>query len=103
MKKVLKLARDATLTAVNIAVTYDEKSLRDPIIDVTPASVKGDEPQVVATKKGEQTIVVRIPPELHKTDRDDRAALLKERLWQFRRPFQGALDRLYLGEDLVGW
>ena len=118
LEKVLKLARDRKLSAVEISVTYDEKTLRDPVIDVTPASIEGHEPQVIASERGSQTVIVRIPQQthvidgderkvfwkqIHEMDADERKVFLKEQLWQLRRPFQGELDKIYLGEDLIAW
>jgi hypothetical protein len=116
LEKVLKLACGPKLQAVEISVTYDEKTLRDVVIHVTPASIEGHEPQVITSEKGAQTVIVRIPAQMHLTherhmswkqvheiDTDERKVFLKEQLWQLRRPFQGALDKIYLGEDLSAW
>lgn len=103
LKNVLKLSRDPKLRAVKISVTYDEKTLRDAVIHVAPASIEGHEPQVVTSKRGAQAVIVRVPEQIHETDDDEKKALLTKQLWQLRRPFQGALDKIYLGEDLIAW
>lgn len=103
LKKVLKLARDPKLRAVEISVTYDEKSLRDAVIHVSPASTEENLAQVVISERGAQTVIVGIPKQIHKTNADEREEYLKKQLWQLRRPFQGALDEIYLGKDLVAW
>jgi hypothetical protein len=118
LEKVLKLARDPNLRAVEISVTYDEKTLRDAVIRVTPASIEGHEPQVVTSERGAQAVIVPIPQQwrvdadkkqlvlrnIHEIDADDadaRKVFLKEQLWQLRRPFQAALDKIYLGEEPI--
>lgn len=103
LKKVLKLARDPKLRAVEISVTYDEESLRDAVIHVSPASTEENQAQVVISERGAQTVIVGIPKQIHKTNADEREEYLKKQLWQLRRPFQGALDEIYLGKDLVAW
>jgi hypothetical protein len=103
LDKVLKLARDPKLEAVEITVSYDKETLRDAVIDVAPASIKGHESQVVASERGLQTVIVRIPDGRHQIDGGTGEVDLKEHLWRLRRPFQRALDKVYLGEELANW
>jgi hypothetical protein len=101
--KVLKLARDPELRAIKISVTYDEKTLQDAAIQVVAATISGREPTILMSEKGSQTIVVQIPDKMHELGGEEKEVILKKNLWQLRRPFQGELDKVYLGEDLLAW
>ena len=103
MREVLNLSTDPKLVAVEIAVTYDPGSLADAAVRVSAGSIKGGDSKVLVTGKGAQTFIVGVPAELHSIALAERDDFLKKWLWRFRRPFQDALDRVYLGDDLVDW
>jgi hypothetical protein len=103
LKEVANLSADPNLKAVEISVTYDPESLSGGTVRVSAGSITGTEPEILVSRKGAQTFVVGVPVELQSAVSAEREAILKKWLWRFHRPFQRALERVYLGDDLVAW
>lgn len=99
---------DASVRTVRVTLTYDHATLRDAHTEVCAGDTDEQTPYVATSVKGRQVVYFNLENALPKfagtssKDPNDRAALVKDRLWRVRRPILSEVDRLYLGEELIG-
>jgi hypothetical protein len=93
--------------AIQLVVTYAPEDLMDPTVQVTAQAGPAPTRAVQTSDRGRQTLAFDLSRVLPDTALEagaapaDVAAAVEHRLYLLRRPFQAALDKLYLGDDLV--
>lgn len=104
----LKLSKEDN---VEVIVKYDEKTLENPSIIVSKTSYKGECPFVEVSDLGYQKLYfspwswfsweVRAGKDASPENSSDIEKQYIKASWKFRRPFQVALEKILIGEELI--
>lgn len=96
---------------VEVTIKYDSKTLENPSIIVSKTSYKGNCPFVEISALGHQKLYfcpwswfsweIRAGKEASPESPNDIEQQYINSSWQFRRPFQVALEKLLIGEELI--
>ncbi len=101
------IARDFDLSAgICVEVTYDPDTLRKPSVDVSLKGTIQNTPYVKTSRKGRQVIYYDLHDVLgtmKSSNQEARLDKVRARIWRLSRPFQAAVDALYLGPDFVAF
>jgi hypothetical protein len=99
---------DSCTQSIQVTLAYDRETLRDPHVEIGRCGTSDPTPHVAVSTKGKQVVYFDLKRTLPRfagtlsTDVVERGKLIRDDLWRIRRPLVDAVDRAYLGEDLVG-
>ena len=99
----------STTETIRITVTYDSDTMRNVRVDIIASDTDNPTPHVELSRKGKQIVFydVRNPKLKHAANKAtavvEREEIVRSMVWKFRRPFQAALDALYIGDDLLAF
>jgi hypothetical protein len=89
--------------AVKVTTTYDVDTLRDPLVDPVAEDTAHRTPHVEHSKRGQQILFLdleRLKREIAQAGVEKaRSDIIRELLWTFTRPFESALDEIYIGDS----
>jgi hypothetical protein len=93
----------SSAAAVKVTTTYDVDSLRDPVVVLVAEDTVHRTPHVEHSKRGQQILfldLARLKREIAQAGiQKERSDIVRESLWTFTRPFESALDEIYIGDS----
>lgn len=101
--ELMKFELDVCGETVKITATYDSDSLRGPVVVLVAEHTGHETPYIACSERGQQILFLglkRLKSAMTQRANDETPLeVVQELLWTFTRPFESALDEVYIDSD----